>query len=77
MLRLVGAGESVPIGDLVRKPFFVPETKALDDLLQAGLVFSELGYIPQIDETLHAFGADFAVLAADERKITRLRVKVV
>ena len=161
MLRLVGAGESVPIGDLVRKPFFVPETKALDDLLQefkarkvhiaivldeyggtagivtiedvieeivgeiadeydpsepalmqridertieadgrmyiddlndaldleipedagydtvAGLVFSELGYIPQVDETLQAFGADFAVLAADERKITRLRVKVV
>jgi len=161
MLRLVGTGESVAIGDLARKPFFVPETKALDDLLHefkarkvhiavvldeyggtagivtiedvieeivgeiadeydqsepalmqridertieadgrmyiddlndaldleipedagydtvAGLVFSELGYIPQIDETLHAFGADFAVLAADERKITRLRVKVV
>jgi putative hemolysin len=161
MLRLVGAGESVAIGDLVRKPFFVPETKALDDLLQefkarkvhiavvldeyggtagivtiedvieeivgeiadeydqseadlmqridertieadgrmyiddlndaldleipedagydtvAGLVFSELGYIPQVDETLRAYGADFSVLAADERKITRLRVKVV
>ena len=160
MLHLSGAGQSAPIGDLVRKPFFVPETKALDDLLKefkarkvhiavvldeyggtagivtiedvieeivgeitdeydqsepalmqridertieadgrmyiddlndaleleipedagydtvAGLVFSELGYIPQIDETLHAFGADFAVLAADERKITRLRVKV-
>ncbi|MCP4375803.1 MAG: HlyC/CorC family transporter, partial [bacterium] len=161
MLRLVGAGESVAIGDLVRKPFFVPETKALDDLLQefkvrkvhiavvldeyggtagivtiedvieeivgeiadeydqseadlmqridertieadgrmyiddlndaldleipedasydtvAGLVFSELGYIPKVDETLNAYGADFSVLAADERKITRLRVKVV
>jgi putative hemolysin len=160
MLRLVGAGRTVPIGELVRKPFFVPETKALDDLLQefkvrkvhiavvldeyggtagivtiedvieeivgeiadeydqseeapmqrideqtieadgrmyiddlndaldleipedagydtvAGLVFSELGYIPQVNETLSAFGADFAVLAADERKITRLRVKV-
>ena len=161
MLHLSGAGEAVPIGDLVRKPFFVPETKALDDLLKefkarkvhiavvldeyggtagivtiedvieeivgeitdeydqsepvlmqridertieadgrmyiddlndaldleipedagydtvAGLVFSELGYIPQVDETLHAYGADFAVLAADERKITRLRVKVI
>lgn len=161
MLRLVGAGQSVPTGELVRKPFFVPETKALDDLLQefkarkvhiavvldeyggtagivtiedvieeivgeiadeydqsepalmqridertveadgrmyiddlndaldleipedaaydtvAGLVFSELGYIPQVDETLQAYGADFSVLAADERKITRLRIKVV
>jgi len=161
MLRLIGAGEAAPIGDLVRKPFFVPETKALDDLLKefkarkvhiavvldeyggtagivtiedvieeivgeitdeydqsepvlmqridertieadgrmyiddlndaldleipedagydtvAGLVFSELGYIPQVDETLRAYGADFAVLAADERKITRLRVKIV
>jgi len=160
MLRLIGAGESIAIEDLIRKPFFVPETKALDDLLKefkarmvhiavvldeyggtagivtiedvleeivgeiadeydqseedlmmriddktieadgrmyiddlndaldleipedagydtvAGLVFSELGYIPQIDETLQAFGADFAVLAADERKITRLRIKV-
>ncbi|MDP6045504.1 MAG: hemolysin family protein [Phycisphaerae bacterium] len=159
MLRLIGAGESIAIEDLVRKPFFVPETKALDDLLKefkvrmvhiaivldeyggtagmvtiedvleeivgeiadeydqseedmmqriddrtieadgrmyiddlndaldleipedagydtvAGLVFSELGYIPQVDETLQAFGADFAVLAADDRKITRLRVK--
>ena len=161
MLGLVGAGQVVPIGDLVRKPFFVPESKALDDLLRefkarkvhiaivldeyggtagiasiedvieeivgeiadeydpsepalmeriddrtieadgrmyiddlndaldleipedagydtvAGLVFSELGYIPLVDETLQAFGADFTVLAADERKITRLRVKVV
>jgi len=160
MLRLVGEGGSAAIGDLVRQPFFVPETKALDDLLQefkarkvhiavvldeyggtagmvtiedvieeivgeiadeydqseealmeridertieadgrmyiddlndaldleipedagydtvAGLVFSELGYIPKVDETLTAYGADFAVLAADERKITRLRVKV-
>ncbi len=161
MLRLVETEQAVAIGDLARKPFFVPETKALDDLLHefkarkvhiavvldeyggtagivtiedvieeivgeiadeydqseealmqridertieadgrmyiddlndaldldipedagydtvAGLVFSELGYIPQIDETLRAFGADFAVLAADERKITRLRVKVI
>ena len=160
MLRLIGEGESVAIGDLVREPFFVPETKTLDDLLQefkarkvhiavvldeyggtagivtiedvieeivgeiadeydpsepaimqridertveadgrmyiddlndaldleipedagydtvAGLVFSELGYIPQVNETLSAFGADFAVLAADERKITRLRITI-
>ena len=158
LLPLVGSSKSVAIGELVRQPFFVPGTKALDDLLQefkarkvhiavvldeyggtagmvtiedvieeiigeitdeydqseedlmtridgrtieadgrmyiddlndaleleipedagydtvAGLVFSELGYIPQVGETLTAFGADFAVLAADERKITRLRV---
>lgn len=158
MLRMIGRGESVPVRELMRKPFFVPETKALDDLLRefkarkvhlavvldeyggtagvvtiedvleeivgkisdeydrsepalmqriddrtveadgrlyvddlndalglavpedadydtvAGLVFSELGYIPAVDEKLEAFGAEFIVLGADERKITRLRV---
>ena len=158
MLRLIGQGESVAVRELMRKPFFVPETKALDDLLRefkarkvhlavvldeyggtagvvtledlleeivgpisdeydraepalmqriddrtveadgrlyvndlndalglrvpedadydtiAGLVFSELGYIPAVDEKLEAFGAEFTVLGADERKITRLRV---
>ncbi|MBL7221708.1 MAG: CBS domain-containing protein, partial [Phycisphaerae bacterium] len=53
----------------------IPEDAGYDTV--AGLVFSELGYIPRVDETLRAYGADFAVLAADERKITRLRVKVV
>jgi len=41
----------------------------------AGLVFSELGYIPTVNETLEAHGARFTVLAADERRITRLHVK--
>ncbi|MCL2700281.1 MAG: hemolysin family protein [Phycisphaerae bacterium] len=41
----------------------------------AGLVFSELGYIPQPGETFDAFDARFIILAADERKITRLRVE--
>jgi len=42
----------------------------------AGMVFSELGYIPKAGETLVAYGAKFTVLAADERKITQLRVEV-
>jgi len=41
----------------------------------AGLVFSELGYIPPVGETLRAYGAEFTVLAADERKITKVRVR--
>ncbi len=41
----------------------------------AGFVFSELGYIPAVGETLESRGAHFTVLAADERKITRLRVQ--
>ena len=42
----------------------------------AGLVFSELGYIPTEGESLEAHGARFTVLAADERKISRLRVEL-
>lgn len=41
----------------------------------AGMVFSELGYVPSPGEKLDAFGAKFTVLAADNRKITRLRVE--
>lgn len=42
----------------------------------AGLVFSELGYIPSVGEKVERNGASFTVLAADERKITRLRVEL-
>jgi putative hemolysin len=42
----------------------------------AGLVFSELGYIPTAGEILDAHGARFTVLAADERKITRMKVEL-
>jgi CBS domain containing-hemolysin-like protein len=41
----------------------------------AGFLFSELGYIPKTGETLRACGAEFRILAADERKITRVRVQ--
>jgi len=52
----------------------VPEDEDYDTA--AGLVLSELGHIPDVGESLDAYGARFTVLAADERKITRLRVEV-
>ena len=52
----------------------MPEDEDYDTI--AGLVFAELGYIPTADETLSAHGARFTVLAADERKLTRLRVEI-
>ncbi len=52
----------------------IPEDEDYDTA--AGLVVSELGHIGEIGETIEAFGARFTVLAADERKITRLKVEV-
>jgi CBS domain containing-hemolysin-like protein len=159
LLRLVAQDKDMPLREIIRKPFFVPETKPLDDLLRdfkrlkihiaiildeyggtagictvedlleqivgdisdeydrdepeemkrisdtvaeidsrmyvddlndalglnlpededydtvAGFVFSELGYIPQVGEKIDTHGARFSVLAADERKIIRLRVE--
>ena len=40
----------------------------------AGLIFSHLGYIPSAGEKLRAHGAEFTVLAADERRITKVRL---
>ncbi len=51
----------------------LPEDEDYDTV--AGFVFSELGYVPAVGETLDAAGAKFTVLAADERKITRLRIE--
>jgi len=51
----------------------IPEDEDYDTV--AGFVFSELGYIPGAGETLDSQGAKFTILAADERKITRLRVE--
>ena len=42
----------------------------------AGFVFYELGYIPAQDEQFNAAGAKFTILAADERKISRLRIEL-
>ena len=41
----------------------------------AGFVFSELGYIPPVGEKLTTGGATFTVLAADDRRIIRLKVE--
>ena len=41
----------------------------------AGFVFSELGYIPPVGEKLTAGGATFTVMAADDRRIIRLKVE--
>ena len=53
----------------------IPEDEDYDTV--AGFIFSELGFIPAADETLEAGGARFTVLAADERKITKLRVELI
>ena len=51
----------------------IPENQ--DYVTVAGMVFSELGYIPHAGETLESHGARFTVLVADERKITKLKVE--
>ena len=51
----------------------IPEDEDFDTV--AGFVFSELGYIPAVGERLETRGARFTVLAADERKISRLKVE--
>ena len=53
----------------------VPEDGGYETI--AGMVFSELGYIPSVGEKLQSHNAMFTVLAADERKINRLRVELI
>ncbi len=50
----------------------IPEDEDYDTV--AGCVFSELGYIPEPGEQVTIDGAEFTILAADDRRITRLRV---
>ncbi len=52
----------------------LPEDEDYDTI--AGFVFSELGYIPTVDETLESHGVKVTVLAADERKISRLKIEL-
>jgi len=52
----------------------LPEEADYDTI--AGYVSSELGFIPRVDQTLTADGATFTVLAADDRKIDRVRVEL-
>ncbi|MCE5277938.1 MAG: hemolysin family protein [Planctomycetaceae bacterium] len=51
----------------------LPQDEDYDTI--AGMVFAELGYIPSAGEKLEAHGVRVTVLAADERKITRLKVE--
>jgi CBS domain containing-hemolysin-like protein len=51
----------------------IPEDEDYETV--AGFLFSELGYIPAVGETLQTESARYTVLAADERKITRIRVE--
>lgn len=53
----------------------IPEDADYDTV--AGLIFWELGYIPSPGEKLSAHGAQFTVLSADERRITKIRVEAV
>jgi CBS domain containing-hemolysin-like protein len=52
----------------------IPEDEDYDTI--AGFLFSELGYIPTTGEMLDSHGARFTIMAADERKITRVRVEL-
>ncbi len=49
----------------------LPEEEDYDTV--AGFVTGELGFIPPVGETLKTDGATFTVLAADDRKIIRVR----
>ena len=43
----------------------------------AGFVFSALGYIPKVGEVYEWANLEFTVLEADERRINKLRIRVV
>ncbi len=51
----------------------LPQDEDYDTI--AGMVFAELGYIPSAGEKLESHGVRVTVLAADERKITRLKIE--
>ena len=51
----------------------LPEDEDYDTV--AGFAIAELGYIPTAGETLTADGVEITILAADERKITKLRIR--
>jgi putative hemolysin len=50
----------------------IPQGEDYDTV--AGMIFSELGYIPPVGEKLQVHGATFTVTGADERKITKVKV---
>jgi len=53
----------------------LPEDEDYDTI--GGFVFSYLGYIPKTGETFDYENMKFAIVAAEERKIKRIRIQLV
>jgi putative hemolysin len=54
---------------------FSVELAADDFTTVAGLVINQLGHLPAVGETLEFHGLRFEVLEADERRVSRVRIK--
>ncbi len=63
----------VEVGKIER--LFNAELAADDFTTVAGLVINELGHLPAVGETLEFRGFMFEVLEADERRVSRVRIK--
>src|SRR5262245_32589109 len=63
----------VPVGKIERR--FGTELAADDFTTVAGLVLNELGYLPAVGETIEFRGLLFEVVEADERRISRVRIR--
>ena len=50
----------------------IPENGEYDTV--AGYVFTKLGKIPKVGDTMQLGGIEFEILAADDRRIARLRM---
>jgi putative hemolysin len=64
----------VEVGKLER--VFDAELAADDFTTVAGLVINQLGHLPAIGETLDFRGLHFEVLEADERRVSRVRIRL-
>src|SRR5499426_4861284 len=63
----------VPVGKIERR--FDAELAADDFTTVAGLVINELGHLPAVGETIEFRGLLFEVIEADERRISRVRIR--
>lgn len=63
----------VEVGKLER--VFAAELAADDFTTVAGLVINQLGHLPAVGETLDFRGFHFEVLEADERRVSRVRIR--
>jgi CBS domain containing-hemolysin-like protein len=64
---------SVEIGKIER--LFDMEIEDDDFTTIAGLVISDLGYVPKVGENMHLRGLDVEILQTDDRKINLLRLR--